>query len=116
MRGGGPADDAVRGGKERGAASDDGGSSHAGAAGAEAHDGGECAAAALGELGIVAAQGIRGLRELMARLEMANAEIPERMRGTLLVLARHWQVLDADERARSDRLRKPPAPIARRAG
>ncbi len=72
--------------------------------------------AALGELGIVAAQGIRGLRELMARLETANAEIPELMRGTLLVLARHWQALDADERAWSDRLRKPPAPIARRAG
>src|ERR1700689_1427465 len=55
--------------------------------------------AALGELGIVAAQGIRGLRELMARLETAKAEIPELRRGTLLVLARHWQALDADERA-----------------
>jgi transposase len=55
--------------------------------------------AALGELGIVAAQGIKGLRELMARLETANAEIPEMMRGALLVLARHWQGLDADERA-----------------
>ncbi|HEY3891246.1 MAG TPA: IS110 family transposase, partial [Bradyrhizobium sp.] len=55
--------------------------------------------AALGELGIVAAQGIKGLRELMARLETANPEIPELMRGALLVLARHWQALDADERA-----------------
>lgn len=54
--------------------------------------------AALGELGIVAAQGIKGLRELMARLETANEEIPEMMRGALLVLARHWQALDADER------------------
>lgn len=54
--------------------------------------------AALGEIGIVAAQGIKGLRELMARLETANEEIPEMMRGALLVLARHWQALDADER------------------
>ena len=32
--------------------------------------------AALGELGIVAAQGIKGLRELIARLETANEESP----------------------------------------
>jgi transposase len=55
--------------------------------------------AALSELGIVAAQGIQGLRELMAKLEAANDEVPEMMRGALLVLARHWQALDADERA-----------------
>jgi transposase len=55
--------------------------------------------AALSELGIVAAQGIKGLRELMAKLETANEEIPEMMRGALLVLARQWQALDADERA-----------------
>ena len=55
--------------------------------------------AALSELGIVAAPGIKGLRELMARLETATAEIPEMMRGALLVLARHWQALDADEHA-----------------
>ena len=55
--------------------------------------------AALSELGIVAAQGLDGLRELMARLEAPGVEIPEMMRNALLVLARHWQALDADERA-----------------
>jgi transposase len=55
--------------------------------------------AALSELGIVAAQGLEGLRELMAKLEAPNEDIPEIMRGALLVLASHWQVLDADERA-----------------
>src|SRR6266496_5760944 len=68
--------------------------------------------AALGELGIVAAQGIEGLRELMAKLEAPHEEVPEIMRGALLLLAKHWQALDADERvlerqiakaARSDR-------------
>jgi transposase len=54
--------------------------------------------AALSELGIVAAQGLKGLHELMAKLETANEEIPEMLRGALLVLARHWQALDADER------------------
>ena len=55
--------------------------------------------AALSELGIVAAQGLKGLRELMARLEEPSAEIPDMVRCALLVLARQWQVLDADERA-----------------
>jgi transposase len=55
--------------------------------------------AALSELGIVAAQGIKGLCELIAKLEAASEEIPEMLRGALLVLARHWQALDADERA-----------------
>jgi len=55
--------------------------------------------AALSEVGIVAAQGLKGLRELMVKLETANDDIPEVMRGALLVLARHWQALDADERA-----------------
>jgi transposase len=54
--------------------------------------------AALSELGIVAAQGYEGLRELMARLEEPCEDIPENLRCTLLVLARHWQALDADER------------------
>jgi transposase len=54
--------------------------------------------AALSELGIVAAQGLKGLRELMARLETPSEEIPEMMRGALLLLAGHWQALDADER------------------
>jgi transposase len=55
--------------------------------------------AALSELGIVAAQGLEGLRELMTRLEEPSADIPEMMRCALLVLARQWQALDADERA-----------------
>jgi transposase len=54
--------------------------------------------AALSELGIVAAQGYEGLRELMTRLEEPSAEIPEMMRDALLLLAKHWQALDADER------------------
>ena len=55
--------------------------------------------AALSEIGIVAAQGLKGLGELMARLEAPSAEIPETMRCALLVLAKHWHTLDADERA-----------------
>ncbi|HKD77926.1 MAG TPA: IS110 family transposase, partial [Ktedonobacterales bacterium] len=54
--------------------------------------------AALSELGIVAAQGVEGLRALMARLEAPDEEIPEMMRGALLVLTRQWQALDAEER------------------
>jgi transposase len=54
--------------------------------------------AALSELGIVAAQGYDGLRELMARLEGPSEDIPENMRSALLVLASHWRALDADER------------------
>jgi transposase len=54
--------------------------------------------AALSEIGIVAAQGLEGLRTLMARLEAPSEEIPEMMRGALLVLARQWQGLDAEAR------------------
>jgi len=54
--------------------------------------------AALSELGIVAPQGYQGLRELMARLDEPSEDIPENMREALLVLARHWQALDTDER------------------
>src|SRR5260370_15490543 len=55
--------------------------------------------AALRRLGIVAAQGIKGLRELMVKLEAPNQEIPEMMRGALLMLAQHWQALDVDKPA-----------------
>ncbi len=55
--------------------------------------------AALNEIGIVAAQGYKGLRELIGKLEQPSEEIPEVMRAALSVLARHWQALDADERA-----------------
>jgi transposase len=54
--------------------------------------------AALGELGIVAPPGFEGLRQLMTRLEAPNEEVPEIMRAALLLLAKHWQALDADER------------------
>jgi transposase len=53
----------------------------------------------LSELGIVAAQGVKGLRELMLLLAQPNEQIPEPMRGALLVLARQWEALDAAERA-----------------
>src|SRR5947208_1286619 len=54
--------------------------------------------AALSELGIVAAPGFEGLRQLITALEAPNEEVPEIMRGALLLLAKHWQALDADER------------------
>jgi len=54
--------------------------------------------AALSELGIVAAQGYDGLRKLIAQLDEPSEQIPEAMRDALLMLARHWQALDADER------------------
>jgi transposase len=62
--------------------------------------------ASLSELGIVAAQGVEGLRELMAKLEAPSEEIPEIMRGALLLLARHWQALDVDERALEKQITK----------
>lgn len=55
--------------------------------------------AALSEIGIVAAQGVEGLRELMLRLEAPSEAIPEVMRGALLMLAQQWQALDTAERA-----------------
>lgn len=54
--------------------------------------------AQLSELGIVAAQGHEGLRELIARLEAPGEEIPEMMRSALLMLVEQWQALDARER------------------
>ena len=53
----------------------------------------------LSELGIVAAQGVKGLRTLMQQLEQPSETIPEIMRNALLLLARQWQALDAAERA-----------------
>jgi transposase len=54
---------------------------------------------ALTEIGIVAAQGVEGLRELMRQLEVPNETIPKVMRGALLMLAQQWQALDTAERA-----------------
>ena len=62
--------------------------------------------AALSEIGIVAAQGVRGLRELMRRLEAASEAIPELMRGALLLLAQQWQALDAAERALEQQIKR----------
>lgn len=54
---------------------------------------------ALSELGIVAAQGVKGLRTLMQQLETPSEVIPEIMRGALLLLGRQWEALNAAERA-----------------
>lgn len=54
--------------------------------------------AMLSEIGIVAAQGLKGLHELIGRLAAPSGEIPELMRGALLVLAQQWQALDVEER------------------
>src|SRR4051794_17434149 len=61
--------------------------------------------AALGELGLVAAQGIKGLQELIARLQ-APGEVPEVMRGALLLLAQQWQRLDGAERELEQKIAK----------
>ncbi len=53
----------------------------------------------LSELGIVAAQGTKGLRTLMQQLEQPSEAIPELMRNALVLLARQWQALDAAEHA-----------------
>jgi transposase len=52
----------------------------------------------LSELGIVAAQGVKGLRMLMQQLEQPSEAIPECMRNALLLLARQWDALDTSER------------------
>jgi transposase len=52
----------------------------------------------LSELGIVAAQGTKGLRTLMQQLEQPSETIPEIMRNALLLLARQWDELDTAER------------------
>lgn len=62
--------------------------------------------AALSELGIVAAQGREGLRELMAKLQAPSEEIPEKMRGALVMLAEQWQALDAREHALEKQITK----------
>jgi transposase len=62
--------------------------------------------AALSEIGIVAAQGVKGLRELMGRLETPSDDIPELMRGALLLLAQQWQALDAAERALEQQIKR----------
>lgn len=48
----------------------------------------------LAELGVVARQGVKGLRTLMAELP-GLAAVPELARGALAMLAQQWQALDA---------------------
>jgi transposase len=56
--------------------------------------------AGLNEFGIVAAQGMKGLRTLIEQLRTpSEGVIPEIGRATLLLLARQWEALDADIRA-----------------
>ena len=62
--------------------------------------------AGLSEIGIVAAQGREGLRELMGKLEEPSEEIPEMMRSALLALARQWRALDAEERVLEQEIAK----------
>jgi transposase len=62
--------------------------------------------AALNEIGIVAAQGVKSLRQLMQQLEAPSAAIPEVMRGALLLLAQQWERLDAAERALEGKIKK----------
>lgn len=51
---------------------------------------------ALAEFGIVAAQGLKGLRSLMEALEDAASAIPDTARIALRVLVRQWENLNAD--------------------
>lgn len=54
----------------------------------------------LAEFGIVAAQGVKGLRGLIERMQTASdAGVPALARDGLLVLAGQWQALDAQIRA-----------------
>jgi transposase len=51
---------------------------------------------ALAEFGIVAAQGLKGLRNLMQAIEDPASAIPDKARMPLRVLARQWETLNAD--------------------
>jgi transposase len=51
---------------------------------------------AMAEFGIVAAQGLKGLRSLMEALEDPVSAIPDTARMALRVLAQHWERLNTD--------------------
>ena len=70
----------------------------------------------LSELGIVAAQGVKGLRTLMQQLEQPSEAIPELMRIALLPLARQWEALVRPSARWSSKSREPPRPIPRSEG
>jgi transposase len=72
--------------------------------------------AMLSEIGIVAAQGIKGLRELMSKLDQPGVVVPDLMRDALRMLARQWQALDEAERMLERQIKQAAAadPNARR--
>jgi len=72
--------------------------------------------AMLSEIGIVAAQGIKGLRELMSKLDQPGVVVPDLMRDALRMLARQWQALDEAERMLERQIKQAAAadPDARR--
>ena len=72
--------------------------------------------AMLSEIGIVAAQGIKGLRELMSKLDQPDVVVPDLMRDALRMLARQWQALDEAERMLERQIKQAAAadPNARR--
>jgi transposase len=60
--------------------------------------------AACAEFGIVAAQGVEGLRLLIAQLAAANCPIPEPARGAMLIMAGRWKELDGEVRVLERRI------------
>jgi transposase len=60
--------------------------------------------AAFAEFGVMAPQGVKGLRTLIVQLEGADGPIPEPACAALLLLARQWKELDGDVRALEARI------------
>lgn len=60
--------------------------------------------AGFAEFGIVAAQGVAGLRTLITQLQLANGPMPEVAREAIAMLARQWAELDADIRVLESRI------------
>jgi transposase len=55
--------------------------------------------AVFAEFGVVAAQGVKGLGELMERLAAPDCPLPEPARALMLVVAGQWKALDGEVRA-----------------
>jgi transposase len=51
------------------------------------------------EFGVVAARGVRGLTELIARLATADSPLPEPMRAAMLIMTDQWKELNGKVRA-----------------
>lgn len=60
--------------------------------------------AMLSEMGIVAAQGLKGFAQLVGLVEAHDASIPAALLPSLEALARHWRQLDAEVRALEARI------------